>query len=216
MKTPATSRLLLVADLLSVAILFGLIALCADSAGDVITLIGMTGLGMAVTANQTIKRRDDERAAHPVAATTHIYAGTLVFLNAAGYADDDIAAGANTFAGVSIAEVDNSGGANGDTDVEVYAEGIFELTGAGFTQGTVGENIYASDNYTATETSTNNVLIGTCVEFVSATKILVKFHKRPKRGAAVTAPAGGATVDAEARTAINDIRARLAELDLIA
>ena len=177
MKTPATSRLLFVAGLLSVAILFGLVSLCADSAGDVITLIGMTGLGMAVTANQTIKRRDDERAAHPVAAATHIYAGTLVFLNAAGYADDDTAAGVNVLAGVAIGESDNSGGANGDTDVEVYEEGVFELTGAAFTQATVGALIYASDNYTATVTATANTLVGRCVGFISATKILVRIDE---------------------------------------
>ena len=130
---------------------------------------------MAVSANQLISRQAGEKIRYPVAASTHIYQGTLVF-EAGGYADDDTATGANPFVGVAIAEADNSSGANGAVDVEVWAEGVFELVGSGFAQTDVGSLVYASDNYTVTTTSTSNSIIGRIVEFVSATKVRVKIE----------------------------------------
>jgi hypothetical protein len=57
---------------------------------------------MAVTANQLIKRQEGCKRSYPVAASTHIYQGTNVFINANGYADDDTATGVNGFAGIAI------------------------------------------------------------------------------------------------------------------
>lgn len=132
---------------------------------------------MSVAANQVTKREEGCRQSYPIAASTHIYAGTLVFLTAAGgFADDDTATGANAFGGVAIDEGNNAAGANGDIEVECHTEGVFELQGSGFTQALVGDKIYASDNYTVTGTSTSNTLIGRCVRFVSATRILVKIE----------------------------------------
>src|SRR3990167_8551147 len=127
----------------------------------------------AVTANQLITRQAGCKGSGPAAAV-RLYAGTLAFWNASGYVDDDDAAGVNAFAGVNIEDRDNSGGSAGDLDAEFWTEGVFELVGTGFTQGTVGSDIYASDNYTVTTTSAGNTFIGRCVGFVSTTKILVK------------------------------------------
>jgi len=82
---------------------------------------------MAVTANQIIKKQDGCIRSYPVAAV-HIYEGTLVYLTAAGYATDVTATGVNGFVGIARSEVDNSGGSAGDLNVEVWAEGDFELT----------------------------------------------------------------------------------------
>lgn len=129
---------------------------------------------MAVSENQLTKRQHGDRESYPVAASTTLYEGTLAFLNAAGYLDDETASGANDFAGVVIDYKDNSAGANGDLNSEVYKEGIFELVGSGFTQASVGLPVYASDNYTISTTpSAGGVYIGECVGFVSATKIRV-------------------------------------------
>jgi predicted RecA/RadA family phage recombinase len=128
---------------------------------------------MAVTANQlSIVQNPHNLQAQPVAASKRLYAGTLVFL-ASGYATDAIAAGANKFAGVAAQEVDNSSGAAGDKNIETWRSGRFTLAGSGFTQASVGVPIYASDNYTVTATSTSNTLIGRCVEYISATSIVV-------------------------------------------
>lgn len=127
---------------------------------------------MAVSENQLTKRQHGDRESYPVAASTTLYEGTLAFLNAAGYLDDDTASGANDFAGVVIDYKDNADGANGDLNGEVYKDGIFELVGSGFTQASVGQPVYASDNYTVTA-SDGGVYIGECVGYVSATKIRV-------------------------------------------
>lgn len=132
---------------------------------------------MAVTANQIVKRAEACRKSYPVAASTHIYEGTLVFINSSGYADDDTASGVNKFAGVAISEVDNSSGSNGDLSVEVYSDGVFELTGSGLAQADVGKNALATDNYTVVVSDTAAaVRIGVVKEYVSATKIKVEIN----------------------------------------
>lgn len=132
---------------------------------------------MAVTANQLTKRQDGDRVSYPVAASTTLYEGTLAFLSATGYLDDDTATGVNRFAGITLAYVDNSSGAAAALNGEVYTEGVFELVGTGFTQASVGLDVFASDNYTVTTApSASGVYIGECVGYVSSTKILVNIH----------------------------------------
>ncbi len=129
---------------------------------------------MAVTANQLTKRQDGMRQSFPVAASTVIYEGTLAFLSATGHLSATTATGQNRFAGVALAFVDNSSGSAGDLQAEVYAEGVFELVGTGFSQASVGLSVFATDNYAITTApSASGVYIGECVGFVSSTKILV-------------------------------------------
>lgn len=129
---------------------------------------------MAVTANQLTKRQEGSRKSYPIAASTTIYEGTLNFITVTGYLDDDTATGANRFAGIALAYIDNSSGAAAALNGEVYADGVFELTGTGFTQASVGLPVYATDNYTVTTApSASGVYIGRCEGYVSSTKILV-------------------------------------------
>ena len=128
---------------------------------------------MAVTANQVIEKREGRRS-YPVAASVHIYEGTLVFLTAAGYATDVTATGVNGFVGVAVGEQDNSSGSAGDLTVEVWAEGEFVLQGTGFAQADVGSKVYAEDNFTVgVSISTASVPIGMVTEYISSTKIRV-------------------------------------------
>jgi hypothetical protein len=128
---------------------------------------------MAVTANQVIEKREGRRS-YPVAASVHIYEGTLVFLTATGYATDVTATGVNGFVGVAVGEADNSSGSAGDLTVEVWAEGEFVLQGTGFAQADVGSKVYAEDNYTVgVSISTASVPIGMVTEYISSTKIRV-------------------------------------------
>ena len=133
---------------------------------------------MAVTENQIIKRQDGDRRSYPVKASTKILDGTLVFLTAGGYADDDTATGVNGFVGIANGEADNTNGSDGDITVEVFAEGDFVLVGAGtYTQADVGSIIYGDDNYTiSTAIGATSVPIGKCVGFVSATKLVVEIE----------------------------------------
>ncbi len=129
---------------------------------------------MAVTAAQLIIKEEGCRNGGPVEASTYIYKGTMTFINADGYFEETINAGANVFGGIARADADNSSGADGDIDVDTDIEGIFTLTGSGFTQADVNSLIYASDNFTITTTSTSNSLVGRCVGYVSATQLRVK------------------------------------------
>jgi len=130
---------------------------------------------MAVTANQLIARQEGCRQSHK-AAVANLYEGTLGFLNAAGYLDDDTATGANKFAGVVIRNVDNSAGAAGDLECEVWETGEFELAGT-FTQDDEGKVCYATDNYTvSTAYSASAVRIGTISKYVSSTRAKIRIE----------------------------------------
>lgn len=143
---------------------------------------------MAVTANQLVKMQDGDKRSYPVAASTRIYQGTLVYLNAAGYATDETATGVNAFIGVATGEANNTSGSAGDIEVEVYTEGDFELTGTSFAQTDVGMPIYADDNYACVLTlGATSVRIGTIVRYVSATKHIVSI-KPTRVGALEVAP----------------------------
>jgi hypothetical protein len=144
---------------------------------------------MAVTENKLIEMQDGKRRSFPVNASTRIYQGRLVYLTATGYADDDTATGVNGFAGIAVAEVDNSSGAAGDKYVEVFVSGDFELTGAGtYTLSNIGNQVYGDDNYTVNVAiAATSVPIGVCVGFVSATRIIVRI-KPCGDGALVVAP----------------------------
>lgn len=132
---------------------------------------------MAVSANQLMKRQDGVKGNLPVAASTHIYQGTHVFLNAAGFADDDSATGVNGYAGEAIGESDNSAGADGDKNVEFWTEGDFEMTGSGFSQADVGSPVFADDNFgVVLVIGASSVPIGKVVGYVSSTRLIVRIR----------------------------------------
>lgn len=140
-----------------------------------LTLIGIGLIGMAVTADQYIKKdKTEHRVAGRIAASKTIYAGTLAFI-ASGYVTDVINSGANPFFGVPVDKYDNANGANGDITGEFRSKGQFVFAGqSGFAQSDVQKKVYASDNYTLTTTSSSNSYVGTIVEFISATEIKVE------------------------------------------
>lgn len=127
---------------------------------------------MAVTANQVVLMQDAGDIVQAKAAAVNLYQNTIAFYDATtGYVTNDDNAGANAFAGIVYQQCDNSGGSAGDKTVELWTEGVFRLTGSSFTQGTAGDLIYATDNFTTTATSTNASRIGRAVNYVSATQM---------------------------------------------
>ena len=131
---------------------------------------------MSVSANQLIKRAAGHFRSFPVKGSTHLYAGTAVFIDANGYAVAGTGTGVNGFAGIANAEADNSGGSDGDLTIEVFVEGDFELVGAGtYTQANVGDRIWIDDNFTInTSIGTTSVPCGLCVGFINSTTLLVR------------------------------------------
>lgn len=136
---------------------------------------------MAVTAEQLMKIQGSMRRGYgPVAASTTLYGGTMVFKDAStGYLTSDDNDGANAFFGIACQTYDNSGGVAGDIVADVYVECDIELTGSGFTQASNGVDIYATDNYTITTSEANASYIGRSVAYVSATKLIVRLNTTP-------------------------------------
>jgi hypothetical protein len=80
----------------------------------------------------------------------------------------------NGVLGIPLSEVDNSAGSAGDLNVEVWAEGDFELTLTGGAQAEVGSIVYGDDNYACVVTiGSTSVPIGRIVKHVSSTKAIV-------------------------------------------
>lgn len=124
---------------------------------------------MAVTANQIVKRqgRDGKIARIGVAATKHLYEGTLVYLDAGGDATDVIVDANTVFAGVAIQEIDNSAGADGDKEIEVWTDGDFEWSiGGTLADSEIGTAIYGTDNFACNQTSTGQPQIGKLMDRV--------------------------------------------------
>lgn len=130
----------------------------------------------AATAAQATKLQfPGNRNTIPALTGKTFYMGTLVFVTAAGYATDVIAAGVNVFGGiVADRNYDNSAGASGAIQVEVYTRGRATLTGSGFTQAHQEAKCYATDNYTVTVTATNNTFIGIIKRVNSSTEVEVE------------------------------------------
>jgi predicted RecA/RadA family phage recombinase len=144
---------------------------------------------MAVTANQPIKKQDGCKRSYPVEEATRIYQGTLVFLNAAGYACDVTATGVNAFIGIAVGEADNTNGADGAIEVEVWTEGDFELTLTGGAQAEVGSPVYADDNYAlVVALGATSVRVGRIVRHISSTKAIVAIKANTGVGALEVAP----------------------------
>ncbi|QEF98156.1 hypothetical protein Mal15_22040 [Stieleria maiorica] len=129
---------------------------------------------MATTTSKKIERADSNKGFIPVAATIKLPQASLVFRDANGYGTNVINSGANPFVGVAETEADNTNGANGDINAELFQEGKFPVIMAGLTQADVGKKAYATDNDTASLTSTSRTYIGTIAEVVSATKAFVQ------------------------------------------
>lgn len=120
---------------------------------------------MAVTANQINKAQGARRRQRVPLAAEKVYQGTFLYRNSSGYGTGT--SGTNTFAGIVVETVDNSGGSAGDLACEVYQEGVFELPLGSAAITDLGALVYGTDNYTLTKTASTNPKIGRIVEWVS-------------------------------------------------
>lgn len=121
----------------------------------------------------TTRKATGQIAVYPVAQKVKIFAGSLVCLDATGYAVPASDAAGLKFIGVSRVYVDNTGGANGAASVEVMRDGIFDYAAADMGIDDVGKPVFIVDDQTVALTSTNNVGCGIISEVESATKVWV-------------------------------------------
>lgn len=107
----------------------------------------------ALKADFNAPYRDGERIPVPVAKGEFIPAGTIVCINAAGYAVSGQAATGLTYAGRAEEFVDNTGGADGAARVLIRRHKAFRWLNDGtVTQAMLGQRVYVLDNRTLTGT----------------------------------------------------------------
>jgi hypothetical protein len=126
----------------------------------------------ALTRDRATSYREGVEVEFPVAAATKIYAGSMACVNAGGYAAPAADTSGYRFAGVAMAQVDNSSGLDGAKVVRLRRVGVFEFDAAAINQAMVGNAMYAVDDQTFADAAgaTNDIKVGTLVKYVSATK----------------------------------------------
>lgn len=132
---------------------------------------------MALTVNREVDHYVDmELRTFKVAATTTIYKGGLVSVQADGYVAP-LTAGEG-FVGLAYEKIDNSAGSDGAKSVRVYTMGDFDhaLTGAAITD--IGRPVFASADDTLTFTAEGNSYVGIVQDLVSSGNIIVRLDTR--------------------------------------
>lgn len=124
----------------------------------------------ALAADRTTQWKEVGLKAYPVAASTLIYADSLVCLNASGYAVPAADAASYTTVGMADGRVDNSSGANGDLWVRVRSPVIAKFAAVSITQAMVGRTMYVVDDQTFDDAvGTNGIAAGVLLDYESAT-----------------------------------------------
>lgn len=126
----------------------------------------------ALSKDRATSYREGIELEFPVAASTKIYAGSLVCVNTDGYAVPAADTSGYLFMGVALEQVDNSTGANGAKNVRLRRTGVFQFDATSITQDMVGQPMYAMDDHTFDDAAgpTNDVKVGILVKYESATK----------------------------------------------
>ncbi|MHB9072448.1 MAG: hypothetical protein ACYC6G_02865 [Desulfobaccales bacterium] len=126
----------------------------------------------ALTRDRATPYREGIEVDYPVATNTKIFAGSLVCVNAAGYAVPAADTTGYQFAGVAMEQVDNSGGSDGGQSVNLRRAGVFEFDAVSITQAMLGTEMEVTDDHTFDDLAgtTNHIKVGQLVKYVSATK----------------------------------------------
>ncbi|MCL4514143.1 MAG: hypothetical protein M1379_00890 [Firmicutes bacterium] len=125
----------------------------------------------ALTRDRNTPRKEGQITAYGVAAGAKIFAGSLVCLNAAGYAAPAADTAGFRFAGVAKQYVDNTAGANGEQVIEVWVDGRFPFDAAAMAVTDIGIPVFVSDDQTVAKATANGVGCGIIAEVESATKV---------------------------------------------
>jgi len=133
----------------------------------------------ALTKDRKTSYKEGVEIGYKVAASTKIYAGSSVCLNASGYAIPAADTAGFIFLGVAQEYVDNSSGANGDLTVKVRRKGVHFLAASGMAITNIGTAVYVVDDQTVglAATTTNDIPCGTIAEFVSSTSVGVDIDR---------------------------------------
>ena len=134
----------------------------------------MTALTESIDIGVVIKPGDI--IAYKVLAGKKIFRGSLCKIKGNGYLDTMAAEATAIFAGVSLQEVDNDGGASGAKTCNTQTRGSQEFATAGMAVANIGDKVYASDDQTVSSTKgSNEMYIGKIVDVMSATRVQVLY-----------------------------------------
>ncbi len=146
---------------------------------------------MAATENIDTIQRQGDVINLPVAAATHIYAGTLAARNATGDAVPASDTAGLRVIGRAETEVDNSAGLAGDARVSI-ARGVFRYANSdtdAVTAAHIGSDCYAEDDETvASAAGTNSLVAGKVVALEGDSDEWVWVDTVPALYADVSAP----------------------------
>lgn len=118
---------------------------------------------MALAKDRNTASRSGVEFNYGVAATTKIYAGSLVCVNAAGYAVPGSVATTLKVVGRAEAQVDNTAGADAAKTINVR-RGTFKFANAGdVTIAHLETSIYINDDQTVSSVATGKSVAGKCV-----------------------------------------------------
>lgn len=117
----------------------------------------------ALAKDRNTPQREGDQFVYGVAASTKIYAGSLVCVNASGYAVPGSVATTLKVVGRAEEQVDNSAGADAAKTITVR-RGTFKYANAGdVTIAHLETNIYINDDQTVSSVSTGKSVAGKCV-----------------------------------------------------
>ena len=127
----------------------------------------------------------------PVAASTRIFAGSLVCVNAGGFGVPAADTAGLLFAGVATAQADNRTGGNGDLSVVVRRRGRFRFTSASaLSQAALGARVCAVDDQTvaSADHTSHDVAVGVVDKVESADTAWVSIDAAVLAGRSWSAP----------------------------
>ncbi len=156
-----------------------------------------------LVADKKLEYKEGVEVPALVAATTTIFAGAFVSVNAAGFLVPGDDAAGQIFHGVSREHVDNSLGGNGDFPCLVRRRGLIRaIMGTAITQANVGDNVFLVDDQTVDLIGnvTNAIYCGTIAEYIDATHAFIDIEPAIIQGAVATHIAD--TTNAHAASAI--------------
>ena len=113
----------------------------------------------------------------PVKAAKTIYKGTIVCVDATGYALPGADTAGLIFMGLALEDCDNSAGSSGDKDVLIVTSGLITMSYTGaITQADMGSNCTISDDNNVADAgaTTNDIVVGKLIRFTENNKVVIK------------------------------------------
>jgi len=128
----------------------------------------------AATANNNWSRFVDQNIREfEVAAAVHIYRDTFVGVDPAGYLNPFVP-GLHVLVGIAVAECDNSSGAAGAKECQVYVQGDFELTLSSVDLEDAGKQVFATSDNDLALTGNALAYVGRIIQQLETDKCLVR------------------------------------------